>query len=154
MDPPLTWRGSVRASDADRERTAAAVRRHYAAGRLDTDELEQRVSAVYASRWRTELRSVLCDMPFEPPQVDRTRVAGGVDRLQRGLLRLHAICWAVFNTMLLAIWAWGGGHGIWPVVAVLPTGALLAWHAKGSRAVSRRLASAGSSTLARRRMLA
>jgi hypothetical protein len=155
MDPVVALRGSVRASDADRARVVAALRRHFAVGRLDTDELEQRVAVAYEARWRAELRSLLRDMPFEPP-IDRTRVVRGVDRAQRTLLRPHLICWAVFNTVMLAVWAWSGGHGAWPIVAILPTTLLLAWHTRGSRSLSRRLESAADgrrAALPRRRAL-
>lgn len=141
MDPALAFRGSVRASDADRRRAIASLRRHYAAGRLETHELEERVALAYQARWRSELRALLRDLPLELPTVDRGRIAGRVDSFQRGLLHFHAICWAIFNTVLIAIWAWGGGHGFWPLVALLPTTALLLWHTRGSRALSRRLSS-------------
>ena len=96
------------------------------------------------------------DLPLELPKVDRTRIAGGVDRFQRALLHLHAICWAIFNTVLIAIWAWGGGHGFWPLLALFPTTLLLLWHARGSRAISRRLGAPpgdGSNGLSKRRLL-
>lgn len=138
MDPVLALRGSVRASDADRERAVAGLRRHYAAGRLDTDELEQRVRDAYAARWRGELRSLLRDMPLELP-VSRAGVARRLDSAQRTLLHVHVACWVVLNTLLIAAWAWGGGHGVWPALVLLPTTLVLARHARGSRALSRRL---------------
>ena len=132
-------RGSVRASDRERERAVAALRRHYAAGRLETDELEERVTQAYASRWRHELRVLLRDMPFEPPQLDRSRIAAGVDRAQRTVLHLHLVCWVMLNVFVLAVWAWGNAHGVFPAVVFIPTTLLLLWHARGSRALSRRL---------------
>jgi hypothetical protein len=157
MDPALAFRGSVRASDADRNRAVASLRRHYAAGRLETHELEERVELAYQARWRSELRTLLRDLPLELPTVDRGRIAGRVDSFQRGVLHLHAICWAIFNTVLIAIWAWGGGHGFWPLVALLPTTLLLLWHTRGSRALTRRLGSPperDTRALPKRRLLA
>jgi len=38
-------RGGIRASDAERERTAQSLRDDYAAGRLSGDELDERLEA-------------------------------------------------------------------------------------------------------------
>ncbi|HEY6523224.1 MAG TPA: DUF1707 domain-containing protein [Solirubrobacteraceae bacterium] len=40
----------MRASDEDREQLITELRDHSVAGRLDTDELERRVSAAYEAR--------------------------------------------------------------------------------------------------------
>jgi len=131
----------VRASDAERERTVASLRRAYAAGRLKLDELERRIERAYDADWRSELRALTRDLPFET-RVDRRRMATGVDRFQRALVRFHAWCYVSFNTALVSIWAWGGGHEFWPAFSLVPGGALLLWHNKGSKAASRRLARA------------
>jgi Flp pilus assembly protein TadB len=152
MDQVAVLRGSVRASDAERARAVAALRRHYAVGRLETDELEQRVEAAYAARWRYELRSLLRDLPWEPP-IDRARLTSGLDRFQRALLRFHVACWLVFNTIVLAFWAWTGGHSALPIFAIVVTTLLLAWHARASRSLSRRLAGEAPRALPRRRLV-
>ena len=128
----------VRASDSERERCVASLRRAYAAGRLRLDELERRIERAYDATWRAELRSLTRDLPFELP-VDRRKVATKVNRLQRALVRVHAWCYVTFNTALVSIWAWGGGHEFWPAFSLVPGGALLLWHNKGSKAASRRL---------------
>lgn len=133
----------VRASDAERERTVASLRRAYQAGRLKLDELERRVEQAYAAIWRSELRALTRDLPFEMPipAISRTRVSGKVDRFQRAIFRFHAWCYVSFNTVMVSMWAWGGGHEFWPAVTIIPGGALLAWHRKGSVAASRKLRS-------------
>ena len=128
----------VRASDAERERTVASLHRAYASGRLSVGELERRVARAYAATWRSELRALTRDLPFELP-VDRRRLASGVDRFQRGLLRVHAWCFVAFNTVLVSMWAWGGGDEFWPAFSLVPGGALLLWHNKGSKAATRKL---------------
>jgi hypothetical protein len=128
----------VRASDSERDRTIASLRRAYAAGRLKLDELERRIDRAHEATWREELRALTRDLPFELP-VDRRRVARGIDSFQRALFRFHAWCYASFNTVLVAIWAWGGGHEFWPAFSILPGGALLWWHNRSSKAASRRL---------------
>ena len=129
----------VRASDAERERTVLTLRRAFAAGRLRMDELEDRIERAYHATWRAELRALTRDLPFELP-VNRAKVAGGVDRFQRALLRMHAWGFVTFNTLCVSVWAWGGGGEFWPAVTATGSGLLLAGHAKSSRAVSRRLA--------------
>jgi hypothetical protein len=63
----------VRASDADRERVAEALRRHHLDGRLDTDELQERLDRCYAARTTGELQPLLADLPgdAEPRRAPR-----------------------------------------------------------------------------------
>jgi hypothetical protein len=56
----------VRASDADRAAVADALRAHCAAGRLDVDELEQRLAAALAARTLGELDALVRDLPAKP----------------------------------------------------------------------------------------
>ena len=48
-------------------RTATLLREHGAAGRLDVEELEQRVGAAYQARTRGELATLLDDLPRAQP---------------------------------------------------------------------------------------
>ena len=52
-----------RASDADRDRVADALREHYAAGRLSADELDERLTTALSARTLGELNQVLTDLP-------------------------------------------------------------------------------------------
>lgn len=70
MDP-----GDLRVSDQERELVAAALRTHFAVGRLDTSELDQRVTSVCAARTRSELDATLVQLPALPPSVVEQRVA-------------------------------------------------------------------------------
>ena len=61
----------LRASDADRERTVAALRHHAAAGRLTIDELDERSERAYAATTVRELGALQADLPAEvlrPPE--------------------------------------------------------------------------------------
>lgn len=49
--------------DAERDQLAAALREHYAAGRLDLDELRRRVAVVIAARYLDEARAALAELP-------------------------------------------------------------------------------------------
>ena len=136
------FNGGVRASDAERERAVAALKRHYAAGRLSCSEFETRVRRAYEAEWRGELRALMRDLPFEMP-VDRGRVARGVDRMQQGVYKAHLAMFTTFNTGCIGVWAWSGGHEFWPALTLIPGGALLAWHRRGTRSLSRRLTHGG-----------
>jgi hypothetical protein len=57
--------GGLRASDADRERVADALRRHHLDGRIDTDELQERLERCYAARTTGELAPLLADLPAD-----------------------------------------------------------------------------------------
>lgn len=62
-NPVVVTSDELRAGDAERERVARALRAHCAQGRLDIDELDTRIDAVYSARTRRELDSVLRDLP-------------------------------------------------------------------------------------------
>lgn len=53
----------MRVSDAEREAAAAEVREHFASGRLDQEELDERLSAVFAARTRGDLNALFADLP-------------------------------------------------------------------------------------------
>jgi hypothetical protein len=52
----------IRASDADRERTAQVLRRSGANGQLTVDELDERVEAAYGAKTRGELERLVEDL--------------------------------------------------------------------------------------------
>jgi hypothetical protein len=53
----------LRASDADRERTVAALRHHAAVGRLSVEELGERSEKAYAAATVSELATLQADLP-------------------------------------------------------------------------------------------
>jgi hypothetical protein len=55
--------GSLRASDADREHVAGTLRDHAVAGRLTTEELDERSGQAFAARTLGELYTLLADLP-------------------------------------------------------------------------------------------
>ena len=54
---------AVRASDAEREQTVAALRAHVVDGRLTLEEFAERVDRVYEARTRPELDALTHDLP-------------------------------------------------------------------------------------------
>ena len=57
----------TRASDADRDRTAAALREHLAAGRLTIEEFDERLDQAYAAKTLGELDGLMADLPGSGP---------------------------------------------------------------------------------------
>ena len=53
----------LRASDADRDRVAALLREHHAAGRLTADEFQERLTATFAAKTFGELDELMADLP-------------------------------------------------------------------------------------------
>src|SRR3954454_20576332 len=53
----------IRASDAERERVVAFLRKHALEGRLDNDELEERIGLAYSARYVGDLERLIGDLP-------------------------------------------------------------------------------------------
>jgi hypothetical protein len=105
---------ALRASDADREQLVAELNDHTVAGRLSTDELEQRLQAAYAARTTGELDDLRRDLPATPEQ----RAAASRERrahLTRRLLQETGGAAGVF-VLCVVIWATSGAHHgqFWP----------------------------------------
>ena len=93
----------IRASDAEREAVVAALQTHAAAGRLDPDELEQRLERAYAAQLRADLVPLVADLPVTRPQPPLPR-------------RLPDIAPLIgVAVLLIAIWALTGADYFWPV---------------------------------------
>ena len=57
----------MRVSDSDREQVAERLREHFAAGRLTSEELDERVDAALKAKTVGELRAVMADLPEPGP---------------------------------------------------------------------------------------
>jgi hypothetical protein len=60
-------RPALRASDADREAVAERLRVASVDGRIDSEELEERLAATYAARWVADLDRIVADVVPPPP---------------------------------------------------------------------------------------
>jgi uncharacterized membrane protein YecN with MAPEG domain len=98
------------ASDAERERVAETLRTHAAAGRLDPDELEQRLAIAFAARTRADLVPLVADLPTATPRA----------RTRREFPRVAPVI--PLAILLVAIWALTGAGYFWPI---WPIGAML-----------------------------
>jgi hypothetical protein len=118
---------AVRASDADREALADQLRAHAIAGRLDTDELEDRLQGTYAARTTEELQALREDLPELPASPEelalrhkryRARMMRRSVQQTGGSLSAFAVC--------TVIWlASGASSFFWPVFVLLAVVATL-----------------------------
>jgi uncharacterized protein DUF1707 len=104
----------VRASDADREQLIDELEEHAVAGRLDTEELERRVTSAYAATTTGELDALRGDLPAPSRQVAlqhserRRQLTRRMIQESGGSLGLFVVC--------TVIWAVSGANGqFWPV---------------------------------------
>jgi hypothetical protein len=66
-DPAKQAGFGLRASDAERDATVAELREHYAAGRLTTDELNERIGQAFGAKTRGDLNAIMRDLPSTRP---------------------------------------------------------------------------------------
>jgi hypothetical protein len=117
---PAPPSGPIRVGDADRERVAALLRDHAAAGRLEPDELEKRLELAYAARYGSDLETALAELP--PARSGGARSAPASDRAPRvGVLAAPLLPLAIGALVGLAAVtsAWWLLWLIWPIVVVL-----------------------------------
>lgn len=62
-EPPGIRASDIRASDADRDRTADILREALAEGRLDAEEHAERIDSVYRAKTVAELAPLVRDLP-------------------------------------------------------------------------------------------
>lgn len=111
---PSSRSGAIRASDEDRERLIDALNEHAVAGRLTTEEFEERVSRAYAARTTGELDALRRDLPRTDLQTaleHRARRA----HLTRRMVQETGGSLAAF-VAATAVWAASGASGqFWPI---------------------------------------
>lgn len=125
----------MRASDEDRERLIAELNEHTVAGRLGTDELEDRVQAVYAARTTAELDALRRDLPVSQRQlaIDHAQRRSHLARRMIQEAGGSVIAFAVAT----GVWAATGAGFFWPVfvlIAVLITLGRTTWALYGPAA--------------------
>jgi DUF1707 SHOCT-like domain len=89
------------AGDSDRDRATAALREHYAGGRLTLEEVSERIGRVLTARSNADLRSALSGLPGSSDRgrsVVRAAVRGAV-------LVVFTGAYLVFSLTLLLVFA-------------------------------------------------
>ena len=140
----------TRAGDEDRERTAAALGGHYAAGRLTLEEFQQRLDQAYAAKTFGELDDLMTDLPGSdlsplPSQyggaapLPQQRAPGPVQAPgDRSAVRQF---WQALAIITVAAWLISGATGTWFLWLAVPLAFIvLRWRILGGsrRDLSRR----------------
>ena len=112
LEPPSD--PGLRASDADRERLVDELEQHAIAGRLTTDEFEQRTGQAYEARTLGELDALRRDLPATTGGQALTRRQRRSDLTKRSLQETGGS--AGLFVVCTVIWLASGASGqFWPV---------------------------------------
>lgn len=99
-------------SARDRESAAGALRRHFVSGRLTTDELGERVRAVFQARSRDDLRQALEGLPPAWRDGDELRRVGLLVR-RSAIVAAVLAAWLFVSFLLLFVFAIAAiAHGV------------------------------------------
>ncbi len=113
----------LRVADADREQMVAELREHALAGRLSSEEMEERIGSAYRAMTRGDLDALRADLP-----VSSTSVALAL-RKRKGQLRRRLVqeTGGGLGVSALCVGVWlasGAGGSFWPAwvigVTLLP----------------------------------
>jgi hypothetical protein len=124
---------SLRVADSDREQLIDELREHAGAGRLTSDELEQRIGGAYAASTRADLDALRADLPVSSTSV-KLALTKRKGQLRRRLLQETGGSLGV-SILAVGIWLASGPSGsFWPGwvigVTLLPV-VRDAWHLFG-----------------------
>ncbi len=103
----------LRAGDADREQLIDELREHAGAGRLTSEELEQRIGEAYAACTRADLDVLRADLPVSSTSV-KLALTKRKGQLRRRLLQESGGSLGV-SALAVGIWLASGPSGsFWP----------------------------------------
>ena len=68
---------NMRASDADREQVSELLRKHHTEGRLDSEEMQQRIDACLSAKTIGDLEALLDDLPRQQTREQAEPAYGG-----------------------------------------------------------------------------
>jgi hypothetical protein len=101
----------IRIGDAERDATMAQLREHFVAGRLDLDELTERIDLALTAKTQGQIDGVMADLP-RPPKPARAKARPPVPDQDAGRFLVFALLLFALATWIL-IMAWMTRHGAW-----------------------------------------
>jgi hypothetical protein len=113
--------GSLRVSDADRDRAIAELSEHYQAGRLTTEELEDRTGRALQARTAADLTGLFTDLPRRQAPVTSAAASAPASPGRSWPARVPAAPVAILAVVVvLALLSGHPFHIAWvPVVALI-----------------------------------
>jgi Domain of unknown function (DUF1707) len=111
----MTELSSLRVADADREQLIDELREHAVAGRLTSDELEERIGGAYGASTRADLDALRSDLPVSSASV-KLALVKRKGQLRRRLLQEAGGAVGV-SLLSVGVWFLSGGHHhgeFWP----------------------------------------
>jgi hypothetical protein len=119
----MAYDPKVRASDEDRDRTAAQLREHHALGRITAEEFNERLDKAFAATTIGDLEDLLSDLPrmdvYRLPDAELTRQprqAHAVVRLAGHMSPGWRTVWGVYltvNLVCLVVYVLSGAGQPW-----------------------------------------
>ena len=97
---------NLRAADADRDAVAETLRAEHLAGRLDTDELQERIERCYAAKSYADLDALLADLPGHE----------ATPRARTGSRRARRFAFMPLLPLLIVALALSHGRAVWLLV--------------------------------------
>ena len=124
----------MKASDADRDTVVTALSEHFQAGRLTSEELDERTGRALAARTLDELDELTTDLPSARPPAPYP--APRPDRIKYAALAPIAVALAGLVVTAAVL---GAGHGSrgWGIWWVIPAVLLVIRRLAGRRSVPR-----------------
>jgi len=105
---------SLRVSDAERAQVADALSKHFADGRLDQPEFDERMQRAMSAKTRADLAGLFDDLP---PLGATSPAVVEVTRRRRGSLALVMVTLLIFFAAFsAAVWTW---HFPWVLFGVI-----------------------------------
>jgi uncharacterized protein DUF1707 len=103
----------LRVADADREQLVNELREHAVAGRLTSEELEERIGSAYRATTRADLETLRADLPVSSTSV-KLALTKRKSQLRRRLLQ-EAGASAGISAICVGLWLASGPSGsFWP----------------------------------------
>jgi hypothetical protein len=115
---------TMRASDADRDKVLAELSEHFQAGRLTSDELEERTGQTLQARTLGDLARLTADLPSLAPDRPAAGPAGGALTRQSGRLPLAPVVLGLVAAAVVAgaLFDTGTGargvHVLWLILVI------------------------------------
>jgi hypothetical protein len=114
--PVSQKRSKLRASDAERHETMEWLRHHAGEGRIDLDELDDRLERAASAKTVGELAALTADLPVEANLLDAVRKPSPEKARRRLLRRTQRL--ATIDLAAVLVWLLTGHGPFWPVYVI------------------------------------